>query len=125
MYEDACVYIRRRGTQVTLLLLYVDDITSSASNKGILEELVLYLQSLFSLKLMLSLWEFQQQFHCQFQRSCLGSNLFGGKDSALKMANGPIRWKWALSQEILLSTCEAEVRVVAVMLEPFFFFFFF
>ena len=41
--EDACVYIRRRGTEVTHLLLYVDDIICSASDKGILEELVLYL----------------------------------------------------------------------------------
>ena len=50
--EDACVYIRRRGTEVTLLLLYVDNIICSASDKDILEELVLYLRSLFSLKLM-------------------------------------------------------------------------
>jgi len=50
--EDACVYIRRRGKEVTLLLLYVDDIICSASDKSVLEELVLYLRSLFSLKLM-------------------------------------------------------------------------
>ena len=49
--EDACVYIRRRGTEVTLLLLYVDDIICSASDKSVLEELVLYLRSLYSLKL--------------------------------------------------------------------------
>ena len=52
LYEDACVYTRRRGKEVTLLLLYVDDIICSASDKSILEELVLYLRSLFSLKLM-------------------------------------------------------------------------
>ena len=50
--EDACASIRRRGSEVTLLLLYVDDIICSASDKSILEELVLYLRSLFSLKLM-------------------------------------------------------------------------
>ncbi len=37
---------------MTLLLLYVDDIICSASDKSVLEELVLYLRSLFSLKLM-------------------------------------------------------------------------
>lgn len=50
--EDACVYIRRRGEEVTLLLLYVDDIICSASDKRTIEELFLYLLSLFSLKLM-------------------------------------------------------------------------
>ena len=50
--EDACVYIRRRGKEVTLLLLYVDDIICPASDKGLLEELVLYLRSPFSLKPM-------------------------------------------------------------------------
>ena len=34
------------------------------------------------------------------------------------MANGPTRWKCGFSQEIPLSTCEAEVRVVSAMLEP-------
>ena len=34
------------------------------------------------------------------------------------LANGPIKWKCSFSQEIPLSTCEAEVRVVAAMLEP-------
>ena len=34
------------------------------------------------------------------------------------LANGPIRWKCAFSEEIPLSTCEAEVKVVAAMLEP-------
>jgi len=50
--EDACVYIRRNGSEVSLLLLYVDDIICSASNKDILVELVQYLRSLFKLKLM-------------------------------------------------------------------------
>jgi len=34
------------------------------------------------------------------------------------LANGPIKWKCAFSQEVPLSTCEAEVRVVSAMLEP-------
>jgi hypothetical protein len=68
--EDACVYIWRRGKDVTLLLLYVNDIICSASDKGILEELVLYLRSLFSLKLM----GVPTSFYCQFQLSYLGSN---------------------------------------------------
>ena len=33
------------------------------------------------------------------------------------LANGPIKWKCSFSQEIPLSICEAEVRVVAAMLE--------
>ena len=50
--EDACVCIRRKGSEVSLLLLYVDDIICSASSKDILVELVQYLRSLFKLKLM-------------------------------------------------------------------------
>ena len=34
------------------------------------------------------------------------------------LANGPIRWKCAFSQDVPLSTCEAEVRVVSAMLAP-------
>ena len=34
------------------------------------------------------------------------------------LANGPVKWKCSFSQEIPLSTCEAEVRAVSAMLEP-------
>ena len=34
------------------------------------------------------------------------------------LANGPIRWKYAFSKEVPLSTCEAEVRIVSAMVEP-------
>ena len=50
--SDSCVYIRRRGEEVALLLLYVDDIICSASNREILIEIVDYLRASFKLKLM-------------------------------------------------------------------------
>ena len=50
--KDSCVYIRRRNNgEITMLLLYVDDIVCSVSSKEILIELVEYLKSLFKLKL--------------------------------------------------------------------------
>ena len=45
-------YIRRRGDEVALLLLYVDDIICSASNREALIEIVDYLKASFKLKLM-------------------------------------------------------------------------
>jgi len=50
--SDSCVYIRRRDDEVALLLLYVDDIICSASNREILIEVVDYLRASFKLKLM-------------------------------------------------------------------------
>ena len=51
--EDSCVYIRRRSNgEITMLLLYMDDIICSASSKEILVKLVDYMKSLFKLKLM-------------------------------------------------------------------------
>ena len=68
--EDACVYIRKRDPEVTLLLLYVDGIICSASDKSILEELVLYLRGLFSLTFM----GVPHPSRCQFRLSCLDWN---------------------------------------------------
>ena len=45
-------YIRRRGDEVAMLLLYVDDIICSASNREALIEIVEYLKASFKLKLM-------------------------------------------------------------------------
>lgn len=55
--------------------------------------------------------------------SCADSD-FGSDESrracteyVFVLANGPIKWQCSYSQEIPLSACEAEVRVVAAMLE--------
>ena len=48
--SDSCVYIRRRGDEIALFLLYVDEIICSAHNREALIEIVDYLRA--SLKLM-------------------------------------------------------------------------
>ena len=50
--SDSCVYIRRRGDEIALLLLYVDDIICSASNREALIEIIDYLRASSKLNLM-------------------------------------------------------------------------
>ena len=52
LQEDTCLYIRKQDGNITILAVYVDDLYIAASNTGILEILIEWLQKVYKIKIL-------------------------------------------------------------------------